>query len=152
MMTVLKLHSEPLRDDWVDGYGHLNDGYYAVPFGNASWTVMDYLGIGVDYFKQTGGAFYTVEAHLRYLKEVRSPAVIQIESVVFGSDAKRLRLAHVMRVDSIERATFECVMLHFDTKVNRTAAMPDDIQAALKQIEITELPDWAGHGISLEKR
>lgn len=152
MMTLLKLHSESLKDDWLDGYGHLNDGYYTVPFGNASWAFADHLQIGVEYFKQTGCAFYTVEAHLRYLKEVRSPAVLEIDSMVFGADAKRLRLAHIMKVDGIERATFECVMLHFDTKVNRTAAMPDNVHASLKQLEIAVLPDWAGQGISLEKK
>jgi len=87
-----------------------------------------------------------------YLKEVHSPAMLEIESMILGSDAKRLRLAQIMRVDGIERATYECVALHFDTKVNRTAPMPDDAQVALKQAEVTEVPDWAGCGISLEKK
>ena len=152
VMTVLKLHSEPLRDEWLDAYGHLNDAYYMIPFSNATWPLQDHFGIGVDYFERTGGALYTVETHLRYLKEVRSPAMLEIESMILGSDAKRLRFAHVMMVDGIERATFESVVLHFDTKVNRTSPMPDDVQAALKQVEVTGMPDWAGRGISLEKK
>ena len=151
-MTVLKLHSEPLRDEWLDPYGHLNEAYYLVPFSNASWVLQDHFGIGVDYFERTGGAIYTVETHLRYLKEVRSPAMLEIESLILGSDAKRLRFAHVMRVDGSERATFECMALHFDTRANRTAPMPDDVQAALKKMEVAELPDWAGRSISLAKR
>jgi len=151
-MTVLKLHSEPLQDEWLDAYGHLNDGYYLVPFGNASWPLQDHFGIGVDYFERTGCALYTVESHLRYLKEVRSPAILEIESMILSSDVKRIRFAHVMSVDGVERATFESVVLHFDTKVNRTAPMPDDVQVALKQVEVTEMPNWAGRGISLEKK
>jgi len=151
-MTVLKLHAEPLKDDWLDAYGHLNEAYFLVPFANANWAFVEHFEVGVDYFKRTGGAFYTVKAHLRYLKEVRSPAVLEIESLVFQSDAKRVRLAHVMTVDGIERASFECVMLHFDTRADRTAAMPAGFQAALKQVEVAELPDWAGQGIALEKR
>ncbi len=151
-MTILHLHSEPLIDDWLDDYGHLNEAYYMVPFSNATWALQDHFGIGVDYFKRTGGALYTVETHVCYLKEVRAPAMMEIESMIFGSDTKRIRCAHVMKVDGIERATFECVLLHFDVNVSRTAAMPEDVQAALKQMKIANLPDWAGHGISLEKR
>jgi acyl-CoA thioesterase FadM len=137
-MTVLKLHAEPLRDDWLDAYGHLNEAYYLVPFSNASWALQDHFGIGVDYFERTGGAIYTVETHLLYLKEVRAPAMLEVETMVLDSD--------------ILRATFECVALHFDTKAGRTAAMPEAVQAALKEAEIAEPPDWAGRGISLGKR
>ena len=151
-MTVFRLHSEALKDEWLDAYGHLNEANYLLPFANANWAFVEHFDVGVDYYKRTGGAFYTLEAHLRYLKEVRSPAQMAIESMVFQSDAKRLRLAHVMTVDGIERATFECLLLHYDTRADRTAPMPDDFQAALKRAEVAELPNWAGRGVSLKKR
>ncbi len=151
-MTVLKLHAEPLQDDWLDAYGHLNEAYYMVPFSNATWALQDHFGIGVDYFERTGGALYTVETHLRYLKEVRAPAMLEIGTMVLGSDAKRLRFAHVMTVDGGESATFECVALHFDTKAGRTAPLPEAVQAALTEARVSEPPDWAGRSVSLEKR
>ena len=151
-MTLLKLHAEPLRDDWLDAYGHLNEAYYLVPFSNASWALQDHFGIGVDYFERTGGALYTVETHLRYLKEVRAPATLEIESLVLGADAKRLRFAHVMTVDETTRATFECVALHVDTRAGRTSPFPDAVQVALGAARVAERPDWAGRGISLARR
>jgi acyl-CoA thioesterase FadM len=151
-MTIMKLHAEPLLDDWLDAYGHLNEAYYLVPFSNTTWVLQDHFGIGVEYFERTGGALYTVESHLRYLKEVRAPATLEIESLILGSDAKRIRLAHVMQVDGIERATFECLLLHFDTKAGRTTALPEAVQAALKAAEVAELPNWAGRKVSLEKQ
>ena len=151
-MTVFNLHAEALRDDWLDAYGHLNEANYLLPFANANWAFVEHFDVGVGYFERTGAAFYTLEAHLRYLKEVRSPAVLEIESMVFESDAKRVRLAHVMRVDGIERATFECLFLHYDTRADCTAPMPQFFQAALDQAEVAELPDWAGRGVSLRKR
>ena len=57
-----------------------------------------------------------------------------------------------MTVGGIERATFECLMLHYDARADRTAPMPANFQAALKQSEVDELPDWAGRGVSLKKR
>jgi acyl-CoA thioesterase FadM len=151
-MTVLKLHAEPLREDWLDAYGHLNEAYYLVPFSNASWALQDRFEIGVDYFERTGGALYTVETHLRYLKEVRAPALLQIESLVLGADAKRLHFAHVMTVEDSLKATFECVALHVDTRAGRTAPFPEAVQAALEAARAAEPPDWAGRGISLRRR
>lgn len=151
-MTHLKLHSEALRDDWLDAYGHLNEAYYLVPFSNATWALQDHFGIGVDYYERTGGALYTVETHLRYLKEVRAPAMLEIESLVLGADAKRVRFAHMMAVEDSLRATFECVALHFDSRAGRTAPFPEAVQAALQAARAAEQPEWAGRGISLGRR
>jgi acyl-CoA thioesterase FadM len=151
-MTLLKLHAEPLQEQWLDAYGHLNEAYYLVPFTNANWAILAHFGIGTDYYERTGGAFYTVESHVRYLKEVRFPALLETESLVFGADAKRLRAAHILKVDGVERATFECVMLHFDSKAGRVAPMPEAAQAALQAAVAGELPPWAGRGISLDRK
>ena len=106
-MTPLRLHSEPVQEAWLDAYGHLNEAYYLVPFSNATWKLQDHFGIGVDYFDATGGAIYTVETHLRYLREVRAPALCEISSLVIGADAKRFHFAHIMTVDGTERSPKE---------------------------------------------
>ncbi len=148
-MTTLKLHSEPLQDIWLDAYGHLNEAYYLVPFSNTTWRLQDYFGIGVDYFDKTGCAIYTVETHMRYLHEVRKPAVMNIESIILGSEAKKIWFAHLMLVDETLCATAEFMALHYDTKRSHTAPMPDDVQAMLKDFEVKQKPDWAGRRISL---
>jgi len=151
-MTVLKLHSEPVQDSWLDAYGHLNEAYYLVAFSNASWPLQAHFGIGTEYFDKTGGAIYTVETHLRYLDEVRAPATVDIESMILGSDAKKIHFAHVMKVDGTERATAEFMMLHFDSNAGRVSPMPEDVQTALKAAEMPELPEWSGRQISLVKK
>ena len=78
--------------------------------------------------------------------------MLEIESLVLGADAKRLRFAHVMMVGDSLRATFECMALHFDSRVGRTAPFPDTVQAAFHAARVAELPDWAGRGISLGMR
>lgn len=151
-MTTLKLHSEPLQDAWLDAYGHLNEAYYLVPMTNTTWKFQDHFGIGVDYFEQTGCALYTVETHLRYVKEVRSPANIEIESMVLGSDAKKIWFAHSMIVDGKLCATAEFMTLHYNTRENCTAPLPDRVQEALEQAKVSERPDWVGRQISLVKK
>ncbi len=152
-MTILKLHCEPVQDSWLDLYGHMNEGYYVVAFSNATWAVQEHFGVsGTDYFQETGCALYTVETHVRYLDDVRAPATIEIESMVLGSDAKKLHLAHVMKVDGAEKATFECLLLHFDTREGRTVPMPEATQAMLRDATVAELPDWSGRSVSIARK
>ncbi|MGI9311373.1 MAG: thioesterase family protein [bacterium] len=148
-MTTLRLHAEPLREEWLDAYGHLNEAYYLVPFSNASWAMQDHFAIGVEYFKRTGGALYTVETHVRYLKEVRAPAKLEIETIVLGADAKRLWFAHSMHVAGELRATAEFMALHYNTRERRTTEMPKPVQSALTQAQTTPRPTWARARIGL---
>jgi acyl-CoA thioester hydrolase len=150
-MTTFKLHSEVLPDNWLDAYGHLNEAYYLVPFSNTTWRLQDHFGIGVDYFDETGCALYTLETHLRYLSEVRSPAVMDIETIILGFDPKKIWFAHQMLVEGNLCATGEFMVLHYSTRESRTIEMPESVQAALTQAKVSTRPVWAGRHISLQK-
>ena len=150
-MSLLKLHSEPVQDNWVDAYGHLNEAYYLVPFSNTTWVMQDYFGIGVDYFEKTGCAIYTVETHLRYLDDVRAPAEMEIETLMLGYDTKKIWFAHQMRVGESICATAEFMTLHYNTRESKTAEMPQAVQEKLQSSLITA-PDWTGRKISLKKQ
>ncbi|MDH3536153.1 MAG: thioesterase family protein, partial [Gammaproteobacteria bacterium] len=92
------------------------------------------------------------ESHLRYLNDVRMPATLDIETLMLGSDAKKIWFAHQMRVDGDLCATAEFMTLHYDTRAGRTTAMPEDVQTRLKAAEVAELPDWVGRRISLVRK
>jgi len=151
-MTHFKFHSEPLQDEWLDAYGHLNEAYYLVPFTNTTWHMQDHFGIGVEYFEQTGCALYTVETHLRYVNEVRQPALINVETMILGSDEKKVWFAHLMVVEENVCATAEFLILHFSTRENRTVALPGNVQNMLKEAETSSKPDWVGRRVSLTKQ
>ena len=91
-----------------------------------------------------------MESHVRYLNEVRAPALLEVTSMVLGSDAKRIHIGHVLRVGDTECATFECLGLHYDTQAGRATAMPEAVQAALEASQAV-VPDWAGRRVSLKK-
>ena len=148
-MIPLNLHKEPLRKEWLDAYGHLNEAYYLVPFSNTTWVLQEHFGIGVPYFEETGCAIYTVETHLRYLKEVRFPATLHIESMILGVESRKIWFAHRMLVNDEECATGEYMTLHFDTRESRVNPMPEPIIAHLRSSIIDPLPDWAGRKIKL---
>lgn len=150
-MNLDKIHEEPLLDAWRDAYGHLNEAYYLVPFSNATWKLQDIFGIGTDYFDETGCALYTLETHLRYVNEVRGPAVMEIGSMILDIVPKLMHFAHVMTVDGTERATFECLMLHYDTRQGKATPFPDPVFEALKGAITATPPDWMGRSITLKK-
>lgn len=146
-MPTFHLHEEPLQQGWLDAYGHLNEAYYLVPFSNATWKLQDHFGVGPAYFDETGLALYTLETHLRYVGEVRAPATLSIESMVLGVDAKRLHVGHVMWSGERECATFECMLLHYDTRAQKSAPFSDAIAAALRAARLDPAPDWAGRTV-----
>lgn len=143
-MTVFHLHEEPLQDAWLDAYGHLNEAYYLVPFSNATWALQAKLGIGTEYFEETGRALYTLETHLRYINEVRAPAQLKVESMVISADQKRLHVGHRLMVENRECATFECMLLHYDTRAECVATFNSAQSDLLKAARIENKPDWVG--------
>ncbi len=147
-----RVFNESLRPEWIDEYGHLSEAYYLVAFGNAIWSLFGRLGIGGDYFRATGCGLYAAESHVRYLKEVRAPALLETTCLILGVDTKRIHYGGVMRVEGIERATFESVVIHVDTKTGRTAPIPEAAFEQLRTLLQSERPDWSGRSISLAKR
>ena len=119
-----------------------------MPLGNANWYFSDCLGYGTDYAQRTGCGFYTVESHLRYLREVRAPATLRMTFHVFGVDEKRLHTGQVLSVDGVESATFECIALNVDTNTGKTNSMPTELYQRVKARVSEPIPDWVGRGIS----
>ncbi len=150
--SLLKLHQESLLDSWLDAYGHLNEAYYLVPMSNATWKLQDYFDIGTHYFEQTGCALYTVETHLRYLAEIRAPALLSVASQVIDVDSKRIWLTHSLMVDDRLCATGEFMLLHYDTRAARVAPLPESAYTKLQAAKPAQRPDWASAHIGWKSK
>ncbi len=151
-MAIFDFHNESLKQEWLDAYGHLNEAYYLVPFSNTTWKLQEYFGIGVPYFEETGCAIYTVETHLRYLKEVRFPATLHIQSMILGVESSKLWFAHRMMVNDEKCATGEFMTLHFDTRKSRVSPIPRETIDRLRPSIIDPHPDWTGSKIRLNQK
>ena len=114
MAGALRLWEGEVLAEWVDANRHMNDGYYAVAFGEASWRVQDHLGLHAEYRARTGGTLYSVEAHLTWARELSLGQRLHIESLVLGVDAKRLRMFHRLFAsdEGYAAATIDVMMLH----------------------------------------
>jgi len=134
-----------VRPEWIDYNGHLSEGYYVVVFGFATDAAMRRLGMDADYVA-AGRSLYTVEAHVRYLREVPPDSEMVITTRIVGGGGKKLRLCHEMVVDGELRATEEVLALHVDAAAGRAVPFPAEIAERIAA-ETEPAPEYAGRSI-----
>ena len=155
MAGALKLWEGEVLAGWVDANRHMNDGYYAVAFGEASWRVQDHLDMDADYRARTGGTLYSVEAHLTWARELTLGQRLHIESLVLGVDAKRLRVFHRLFAtdEGYSAATMDVMMLHVVQGGDgvRTSPFPGDVARHLRTVAAEHaalgVPEEAGRSV-----
>ncbi|WP_020659762.1 thioesterase family protein [Amycolatopsis benzoatilytica] len=134
-----------VRPEWIDYNGHLSEPYYVLVFGDATTALMDVAGLGPGYRERTGASLYTVEAHVRYLREVGPGAELVVTTSVLSVGAKKVRICHELRVDGELAATEELLCLHVSG--GRATPFPDEVVAALNA-RLGPVPDYAGRAIA----
>jgi acyl-CoA thioester hydrolase len=143
-MADLEYH-DTVRPEWIDYNGHLSEPFYVLVFGNATTNLMDVVGMDEGYRATAGASLYTVEAHVRYLREVGPEAKLLVTTSVISVGAKKVRFCHEMRVGGSLVATEELLALHVADA--RAAPFPAAIAARLSEY-LTPAPAYAGSAIT----
>ena len=132
----LRLYRGSVKSDWIDYNGHMTEGFYGVVFGDASDEMLIHIGFGEGYRREVGGSFYTVETHIRFLRELSDGDPLVVDTQVLGADPKRVHLFHTLRHgrEEYEAATQETLMLHVDTSGPAVTAMAPDLYARLAEV------------------
>ncbi|MEU4144324.1 thioesterase family protein [Streptomyces parvulus] len=155
-MTGLPPFHSTVRPEWVDYNGHLSEAFYVLVFGHATDALMIETGLDSGYRESTGCSLYTVESHVRYLREVPEAAHLAVRTRVVGVAARKARFVHEMYVvsepgtepatDAAPVATTELLAVHVDQGAGQAAEFPEAIRHRFT--ELTEpAPDWAGGAI-----
>ncbi|MFI1224792.1 MULTISPECIES: thioesterase family protein [unclassified Streptomyces] len=155
--TGLPLSRWTVRPEWIDYNGHMSEAFYVLVFGYATDAMMIETGLHAGYRESTGCSLYTVESHLRYLRDVAEDAHLAVRTRLLGVDAKKVRFAHEMYVldapDDVPApndapvATGELLALHVDQREGRTTPFPDAVRDRLAALA-EEAPAWAGRSIA----
>lgn len=145
---------ETVRPEWIDYNGHLNMAYYNVLFDHAVDDLFSHIGCGPDYLKTRGFSFFSAEAHVRYLRELKSGDRVRVANYILEHDEKRMRLyQELYHEDGWLSATSESLSLHIDMSGPRVAPFPDDIKNAIGAIvrdhRLRDRPAHIGRGIAL---
>ncbi|MBA0053974.1 thioesterase [Streptomyces sp. AJS327] len=141
---------QTVRPEWIDYNGHMSEAFYVLVFGHATDMMMAETGLGSGYRERTGCSLYTVEAHVRYLREVEEGAELTVRTRVLGVDSKKLRFTHEMYVGEVDGdpvATTELLGVHVDQGAGGSAPFPDEVRDRFRELVEKEPPAWAGRSI-----
>lgn len=147
-----------VEDQWTDYNGHLNMAYYNVLFDRAGDEAFDAIGLGADYVKRTNGSFFTLEAHITYLREIHAGDSVTVDVHFLDYDAKRIHYFEQMRhaSEGFIAATSELIIIHVDMMTRKTAPFPPDVLANIKAMRDAHaalpIPPQVGHRIGIPKK
>jgi acyl-CoA thioester hydrolase len=152
--------STPLKvkDEWIDYNGHFNMAYYNVLFDDAGDQLFTSLGLGAEYVKKTNCSFFTLEAHLTYLRELHAGDVVTIENQLLDFDSKRVHYVQRMmhKYEGWESCVSEIIVSHVDLTQKKTSAYPDyilnHIAAAAAAHKSLPRPKQVGHVIGIPRK
>jgi len=147
-----------VEPEWIDYNGHLNMAYYNVLFDRAVDETYELIGVGADYAVSRRQSIFTVEVHVRYLRELHAGDPVRVTFQLIDYDAKRLhyfeQLFHA--ADGWVSATSENLSLHVDMTSKRTAAFPQEIATRLAEMKASHallpVPEAAGRRIGMMAR
>ncbi|RRH76374.1 thioesterase family protein [Falsigemmobacter faecalis] len=135
---------------WIDYNGHMTESRYLAACSEVTDAVLRRAGFDLDYVAG-GYSYYTVETHLRHLRESKSGQEILGETRVLGVDARRLHLLTILSVEGEAVATLEQMLLHVDMAAGRACAAPESLLRALRAMAAAASgvarPDWLGRGV-----
>ncbi|MBC7281206.1 thioesterase family protein [Hoeflea sp.] len=139
---------------WLDYNGHLNMAYYNVLFDQGADHVFELIGCGPGYLAARSLSFFTAEAHVCYVRELKPDAMVSASSQVLDFDAKRIHLFQELRhVEGWLSATSETLLLHIDMSGPKVAPMPEDVLARVKAMHEAHKrlprPERAGRSIGI---
>ncbi|MDW8338196.1 MAG: carnitine 3-dehydrogenase [Thermoleophilia bacterium] len=148
----LRLYRGRVDPSWLDYNGHLTEARYLDVFAAATDALLRHLGLDADYLAG-GASAYTVETHVRYLREVGGLEPIEVETQVLGADEKRLHLFHSLLHG--ERggllATGEHLLVHVDTRAVRAEPWREPLASRLAELARVQaalpLPEGVGQAV-----
>jgi acyl-CoA thioester hydrolase len=117
----------------IDHMGHANVQYYASVFDQATWAFLSEFGITPEYMKANHRGMAAVSQRTKYILELFSGDIVEIETELLGVTERTIRFIHTMRrrpqMDTI--ATSQLVGVHFDTEIHKSCPLPEEIKERL---------------------
>ncbi len=150
----LRLHQTRVLPEWIDYNGHMTESRYLQVFGDATDALLRFIGADADYHAR-GFSYYTVETHIRHLREVGVDAPLHATTQVLGADEKRIHMFHELyeTKGGTLLATAENMQLHVDTKKGRACSAAPEVLTKLNPIAAAHAkltpPEGTGRAIAM---
>jgi acyl-CoA thioester hydrolase len=137
---VLRLppYRATLDPSWIDYNGHVRDAFYMLVASYAVDEVMDHLGLDAEYRRRTRGTLYSLELHIRYLREVKLSDDLTVRSIILDSDRKRIHLGCSFHCSRLQEpaAVADMMLLHvIQGEQPASASFPDEVLARIESFK-----------------
>jgi acyl-CoA thioester hydrolase len=147
-----------IEKQWIDYNGHFNMAYYNVLFDRDSDQALTQLGLGPAYIKRTGNSYFTLEAHISYLRELHINHQVIIETQFLDYDAKRLHYVQSMRhaTEGWIACVTENIIMHIDMTTKKSSPFPSDVLEKIAAVHDSHkslpVPPQVGHKIGIPRK
>jgi acyl-CoA thioester hydrolase len=144
-----------LEPQWIDYNGHLNVAYYNVLFDRAVDEVYELIGLGPSYLERTKHSTMVVEAHVRYLRELKLEDPMRVVVQLLDYDTKRIHLFEELRhaTENWVSATSESMTLSVDMTSKKVAPFHGSVLRLLERMKTAHAglprPDGAGRSVRM---
>ena len=147
-----------VEDQWIDYNGHFNMAYYNVLFDRGSDEAFDAVGLGPDYVKVRNASFFTLEAHVTYVRELHAGDEVRITTQFLDHDAKRVH--YVQQMFHAKEGWLSCIteniVMHVDMGLKKSAPFPPDVMTRINGMceahKVLPVPSQVGHKIGIPKK
>ena len=144
-MTKLRDYRTTVVQEWIDYNNHLSEAFYVLIFGHATDAIMDQLGLGPQV---SGSALFTVESHVRFLREIGLGTEVVVTAAVVQVKEKTLHLAYEMVAGGEVVATEEILLVHVAGAPARAVAFPAPVAERLAaMLTGAPIPGWVGRAV-----
>jgi acyl-CoA thioester hydrolase len=132
--------------------------YYNVLIDRAVDEAFLLVGFGPNYVRDRSASFFTAEAHVRYLRELKAGEPVRVTLRLIDYDDKRLHLYTELHhaTEGWLSATSEQLALHVDIKAKKVAPFPDDVLERLALMKSAHgplpVPSSIGRSIGMRPR
>lgn len=121
--------------EWVDYNGHMNDAEYARVFSIALESMMAYIGLDEAGREQHQYTIFTLESHIKYLKEAHEDEPLSTTVLILDRDEKRLHLwVELMNKAGQTVATSEQMIMGMSQATSRPAPFPAAVATKVVQL------------------
>lgn len=125
-----------VRDEWIDLYGHMNMAYYVKLLDDLGHRILEQFGLGEGYTRERNCGLSTVEANLKYLREVSSGDPLRVELTPLRFDEKRLVIQVELFHDEQNylSATMQQTAVHVNLDTRKVCPFGDEAKDRLQKM------------------
>lgn len=154
----LEFPEQEVLPEWIDFNGHMNVAYYLYAFDRCVDDMYNRLRVGPDYIGATGRSVFTLEAHIRYLREAVEGDPLRITGRLMDHDEKRIHAYFEMfhATDNHMVAAMEQIGIHVEMEVRKPDVFGAEsmrlLQGMMAAHRVLPEPEHAGRVIGIPRR